>query len=250
MLNINFVPDDYVQSNESNRTNLLYLILFAVVMLGLSVSFIAIKIRQRAINAKEQIVNTKMAQTQKAIKQFEQLQEKRKKIMSTAITTAALIEPVPRSILLASLTNNLPTGASLLKVRIIQKQSSRQTQTVKPTKYDSLKANQKSGSQQQTIDAIASPEKNLDTFIEIEGISPSDLEVAEYIENLSNANLFARVALVESKEYKFRSSKSQDSYPQNPFRQFKLTAILDRNVHLTEEDIRKIAANQQTNIKL
>ena len=35
MLNINFVPDDYVQSNVSRRTNLMYLVLFSVVMAGL-----------------------------------------------------------------------------------------------------------------------------------------------------------------------------------------------------------------------
>jgi hypothetical protein len=29
MLNVNFVPDDYVKSSESRRTNLMYLVLFA-----------------------------------------------------------------------------------------------------------------------------------------------------------------------------------------------------------------------------
>jgi hypothetical protein len=47
MVNINFVPDDYAQSNESRRTNLIYLVLFAVVMIALGGSFVSIKIRQR-----------------------------------------------------------------------------------------------------------------------------------------------------------------------------------------------------------
>ena len=33
MININFVPDDYIQSGESRRTNLMYTVLFAVVVL-------------------------------------------------------------------------------------------------------------------------------------------------------------------------------------------------------------------------
>ena len=53
MLNINFVPDDYIKSSESRRTNLMYLVLFAVVMAVLGGSFMAIKIRRRALNARE-----------------------------------------------------------------------------------------------------------------------------------------------------------------------------------------------------
>ena len=48
MLNINFVPDDYVQSGESRRTNLMCLVLVVLVMAALGGSFVTIKIRQRA----------------------------------------------------------------------------------------------------------------------------------------------------------------------------------------------------------
>jgi len=55
MLNINFVPDDYIQSTESRRTNFMYIILFAVVMVVLAGSFATIKIRQRALDSKEKL---------------------------------------------------------------------------------------------------------------------------------------------------------------------------------------------------
>ena len=61
MSNINFVPDDYVQSNESRRANLMCLVLFSVVMAGLGGSFVTIKIRQRACSAQETFVNAKLA---------------------------------------------------------------------------------------------------------------------------------------------------------------------------------------------
>ena len=108
MLNINFVPDDYVQNSESRRTNLIYLVLFLVTMVALGASFTAIRIRYRSVVAKEMLVNTKMSQIQESIRQFEELQTKRKEMVKTALMTAELLEPVPRSILLASLTNNLP----------------------------------------------------------------------------------------------------------------------------------------------
>ena len=151
MVNINFVPDDYAQSNESRRTNLIYLVLFAVVMTALGGSFVSIKIRQRACMTSEELINARMTEIKEAIKQFEELQTKKREMMKTALTTAELLEPVPRSILLASLTNNLPNGVSLLEVNLIQKQSKQNSTASRTSKYQAAqaKASQANGSQQQ-----------------------------------------------------------------------------------------------------
>ena len=125
MSNVNFVPDDYIQNNESCRTNLMYVFLFVLVMSGLTGCFLTIKIRQKACQSQEKMVNEKMAKAQLAIAEFEKLQAKRKNMMKTALMTAELIEPVPRSILLASLTNDLPKGASLVKLSLVQKKPKR-----------------------------------------------------------------------------------------------------------------------------
>ena len=175
MLNINFVPDDYIQSSENRRANLTCLILFAIVMAGLGGCFMTIKLRQKALAAKEKLVNAKIAQAQQAIKQFQQLQEKRKKMLKTALATAELIEPVPRSVLLAMLTNNLPPGVSLLRLNLIQKEPKKNKQIAPTSKY------QKIQSEKTTAQPQVSPEKLLETHLEIEGIAPSDLQVASYI---------------------------------------------------------------------
>ena len=131
MVNLNFVPDDYAQSNESRRTNLIYLVLFAVVMTALGGSFASIKIRQHACRTSEELINARMTEIQEAIMQFEELQTKKRDMMKTAVTTIELLEPVPRSILLASLTNNLPPGVSLSEVHLIQQQSKVNTPVAK-----------------------------------------------------------------------------------------------------------------------
>jgi Tfp pilus assembly protein PilN len=231
MLNINFVPDDYIQSNESRRTNLLYIVLFAVVMAALGSSFITIKIRQRALDEKERLVNEKLSRAQDAIKQFEELQIKRKGMMKTALTTAELLEAVPRSILLASLTNNLPPGVSLLRLNVIQKKLKSiptRRNAAATNKYKEAQANKATAGQPKV-----SQEKLLETHIDIEGIAPSDLQVAAYIEWLSNSTLLNSVTLVESKEQKIEDT---------PFRQFKLTAMLRKDIHPTNEDIETIRA--------
>ncbi len=235
MANINFVPDDYVQNNESRRTNLIYLVLFGVVMIALCSSFMTIKIRQRACGIKEKLVTTKMSQIQDAIKQFEELQSKRGAMMRTALTTAELLEPVPRSVLLASLTNNLPQGVSLLKLSLVQKEP-RQTSRVAPTsKYQAAQAKKAAAAKDKV-----SREKLLETHINIEGMAPSDLQVAAYIERLSNSSLLDNVALVESKEHKVKDSTT--------LRQFKLTAMLRKDVHLTKEDVKRIRDRAENTI--
>lgn len=231
MVDVNFVPDDYAQSNESRRTNYIYLVLFAVLMTALGGSFAAVKIRQRACIVNEGLVNQRLAEMQEAIKQFEELQAKRREMMKTALTTAELIEPVPRSILLASLTNNLPAGVSLCDLKLVQQPSKPPTPAAPTSKYQAAQAQKGSPQDTQETAAPVNPEKLLETHINIGGLAPSDLQVAAYIERLTNSSLLDSVALVESKEFKTESST---------LRQFKLTAMLRKDVHLTKEDVEKI----------
>jgi len=237
MLNINFVPDDYTKSNESRRINLIYIVLLSLLMATLGTSFITIKMRQHSFNAKEKIVNEKMARAEEALKQFEELQIKRKSMMRTALTTADLLEPVPRSVLLASLINNLPMSVSFLELNLIQKEPKTAAIAVPTNKY-----NAQAGSQQSAVDvaqAEVSLEKSLETLIDIEGIAPSDLQVATYIEHLSTSDLLDNVALVESKELKIEDTA---------YRQFKLTAMLKKDVHLSKEDINRVRVGYEKSL--
>jgi hypothetical protein len=234
MVNINFVPDDYIQNTESRRTNLIYLLLLLAVMTALGVSFVTIKIRQHACSVKESLVNQRMAQTQETMKKLDELQAKRKEMMKTALTTAELLEPVPRSIVLASLTNNLPAGVSLMDLTLIQKEPKPSSQN--PAVISKFQATQSnSNDMQQRLSA----EKMLDTHIDIEGLATSDIQVAEYIKKLSLSSLVDNVALVESKEYKVEDST---------FRQFKLTAMLKKDVHLSKDDLDGIKGKAENSI--
>jgi len=223
MININFVPDDYVQSHESRRTNLMYLVLLMIVMMALGSSFMIIKIRQRTCDAKEMVINARLNKIQENIQQFEDLQIKRKAMMKTALTTTELLEPVPRSVVLASLTNSLPPGVSLLKLHVIQNETP--SSQVATSKYEAAQAKR----------AAAQPkppqEQFIETQIDIGGVAPSDLQVASYIERLTNSRLLDSVTLVESKEH-----KTEDG----TFRQFKLAAKLRKNIHLSKKDIDEI----------
>ncbi|OHB59510.1 MAG: hypothetical protein A2167_00185 [Planctomycetes bacterium RBG_13_46_10] len=234
MLNINFVPDDYVQNSESQRTNLMYLVLLAVVMVALGGLFATIKIRQRVLCREVQSINAEMTKEGEDLKKLSELQTKQKEMMRTALTTSQLLEPVPKSVLLASLTNNLPPGVSLVRLFMIQKEVKQTaSQSAQMNKYQAAQADPpKADALQQTYSA----EKPIETHIDIGGIAPSDLQVADYIERLNTSSLLQTVALVESKEHKIDDTT---------FRQFKLTAVLKSNIHLSPEDLDRIRAEHE-----
>jgi Tfp pilus assembly protein PilN len=205
-------------------------------------SFVSIKMRQRAINAKEQVINAKLQDAEVAIEQFEQLQKKRRAMMKTALTTAELLEPVPRSVLLASLTNNLPSGVSLIRLNIIQKEPKRVITTNTATAVSTAinKYQQAQGSTASEPSA-ASVEKFIETHIDIEGVATSDRQVAAYIQSLSSSSILNNVALVESVENKVEDVVS---------RRFKLKAMLAKNAHLTKEDVDKIKSRNESGTRI
>ncbi|MFC1761459.1 PilN domain-containing protein [Planctomycetota bacterium] len=176
-----------------------------------------------------------MTDMQEAILQFEKLQEKRKEMMKTALTTAELIEPVPRSIMLATLTNNLPPGASLSDVMLQQKIAKNNRMPKKSTSQFKAATDKFTGAKTEAM----SYERQLETLIDIVGMAPTDLQVAAYIERLGLSPLLEQVALVESIE------KTVDNAI---YRHFKLTAKLKREVHLTKDDVERIRSRAEKTV--
>lgn len=219
MLNINFVPDDYVEKRQTYRANIFYLVLLLIVLSVFGGTFLVIKTRQRALLAEAKMVNQKIVQASEAIAQLEQLQSRRKVMMKTALMTAELIEPVPRSLVLAALTNTLPRGVSLTRLRLVEKAQNKAASY--GSKYQAAK------SQQQTPEDQPKPR----TEIKIEGVAPSDIEVAQYIARLGDSVLLEEVGLVHSKEHKIEEEN---------YRLFELTAVLNNDVALSQETVASI----------
>lgn len=225
MSRVDFVPEEYIQQRESGKANFMYLLLFGAMMCGIGVTFSIIKVRQKAVAAELATVNAKMAQAGQQIAQLEQLKTKGKNVMKTMVMTSGLIEKVPRSIILACLTNNMPTGVSLLELKIEEK-----VITLKTPKPATKTAGAAAAA------AAAPPQKIVETVVNISGIAPSDIGVANYIARLSESILLDRVSLVESRERNIDDMK---------FRQFKLNAYIKRGILLTREDISSIRRKQR-----
>ena len=223
MAQIDFVPDDYIQRKESRRANFFYLALLAIVVVGITGAFGIIKVRQHAVANEAKAVDARMAIVQQAVKQLEQIQIQKQEMMKTALLTAELIEPVPRSLIVALLTNYLPDSVSLSKIKIVQKVLNQRL-----NQYDAAKAAQQKSS-----------EKDF-TELEIEGLAASDIGVADYIANLSKSNMLENVSLVQSK---------QKDVIGGSYREFKLTAQIRGSFAAGSDEVEKIR-NYQNEKKL
>ena len=229
MAMINFVPDDYVQQRRASRSNVLYLMLLLAMLGAIGITFGFIKMRQRTVQTELAQLNSRMAQAQQQIAQLEELKTKSKTMMTTMVMTAELLEPVPRSIILASLTNNLPSGVSLLDFGLEEKE----TQVHKPSPKNTT------GSRYNKSNATADasvPQKTVTTNLQIKGIAPSDIQVAGFISRLSDTILFDNVSLVESKEIEIEKIK---------YREFRLNAVIRSDLALTKEDIDSIREKRE-----
>lgn len=241
-MKIDFVPNDYIENRQSSKANFLYLVLFLALMGAIAATFSIIKVRQKAVDSELAEVRQRMANAQTQIAQLEELQEKRKAMMKTALMTAELLEPVPRSVLLACFTNNMPSGVSLLKLKLIENElksvvsSPNAKSTAKKSQYGAASA-AAAGADDKPV--LARESKKFETQIEIEGIAPSDIEVAGYIARLGNSIVLDTVSLVESKEHEIDGVK---------FREFKLKTKLKQGLELSKEDVEKVRIKRESSI--
>lgn len=226
MATINFVPNDYIQQKQSTRANSLYLILLAAVLGGIGVTFSILKMRQRSVESELAALTAQMQQAKEQIAQLEELKAKNHTRMKVMMMTAALLEPVPRSILLASLTNNLPSGVSLMALKLEEKET--KTITAAPAPRAKGKSAAKKSA---TAEKTPPPAPESEVFIELDGVAPSDIEVASYIANLSTSILLQDVQLIESREQMIDKFK---------YREFKLKARLAPDIKLTKENVEQI----------
>lgn len=234
MLNINFVPEDYIEKRQLYRANTFYLILLVAVLCIFGGTFLVIKVRQRALLGQANLVNSKMVRSSQTIAQLEELESKHKQMMKTALMTAELIEVVPRSLLLAALTNSLPPGVSLTRLKLAQKEVMISSPS-NSSKYEAVKrAQSRGGAKNNSQEA---QRKTTRTKIEIEGLAPSDIEVAQYISQLGDSILLEDIQLVRSKEHKIDEER---------FRMFELTAMLKKDVCLSQEDIASLKAKRSS----
>ena len=227
MSKVDFLPEDYVDRKAQQRTNILCLSLFFVVMSVLAATLAITEKRQRNMNLREERVRDKFVQAGENLKQVQLLEQKKRQMMQKAQVSVSLMETVPRSLLLATVTNNLPSGVSLLAYDLKTKVVKPTTSTSRLIQSRNKRKARSQGAQATEKSSIPVPEK-VNTSIEIEGLAGSDLQVARFIANLNVSVLFEQVNLIFSEEH---------DYEGEALRRFKIMIVLDPDAKANKEDV-------------
>ncbi|MGB2819392.1 MAG: hypothetical protein WBF17_00320 [Phycisphaerae bacterium] len=213
---INLLPQDYVQRRSQQRGNLICMVLFAVA--AASVGAASLVSERASGNTREvcERINAAYADAAKLIDEVHQLEAHKRKMLQKAQMSAALMEQLPRSYVLAIVTNALPRGASLIsldmKVATIQPDAGKVRKPV--TKFAAV-------ARARTAEKKPLAPPTLAVVLNIKGEASTDVQVARFIASLAKHRLMEMVDLSYSKE---AGGKDKST------REFRLVARLKPNV--------------------
>ncbi len=198
-----FLPEDYLRGKKEANANVINLILFGVVLFGVIAAFFVTNQQWTAVRAQQAEINKAYTAETAKIEQLKMLEGQKSEMMDKAEITAALIEKVPRSILMAEMINRMPERVTLADLQL-------KSTRVKEMVVKKSPANQpKSLATKGAAEADKTPRKEplpkppkIEFAITLTGFSATDTDVADYHAALKECPLLDRVELVSSQETK------------------------------------------------
>lgn len=202
-----FLPDEYVRRKREMRVNLISMALFAAVMAGVSGAFIVTNRAWKDVRERQQQINDDYQAEALKIDQLKKLEDQRKDMLDRAEIAAALLEKVPRSILLAEIVNRMPERMTLTELNM---QSKRVAEAPPPAannanqpKSLSVKpaagsAQAKAGSKTEANQPKPRPPK-LEFSLVITGVASADADIADFQAAMRDCPLLRGVEWRESK---------------------------------------------------
>jgi len=191
--NESFLPEDYLQKKITVRTNAICITLFVLVMVGVVGAFFVTDRQRGEVRTQQAQVDEEFREAARRIDQLEQLQKDKKLMMQRRKVAEVLVERVPRSVILAELTNIMPATLSLLEYEM-------ETKALKgaPRPLTAIQREaQKRQKNKKTTDfgppaPVIKPTEVLITLI---GVAPTDLEVSQFLAMLNRHELFDDIFL-------------------------------------------------------
>jgi Tfp pilus assembly protein PilN len=200
-----FLPEDFVVETRERRTGVLAAVLFPVMVIAVFAAFLVTNQQWNDVRAAQAAIDTETERVAREIAEMKNLERIRTHMDAKAELARGLLEPVPRSVLLAVLTNTMPSRVSLTSFEL-------RTEVVKPPKSDASATGKagaragakagagstkgaKSGEAGQPIATPTPPAPLRRTNLIIVGVAPSLLEVGRWMTALEKVPIFASVRL-------------------------------------------------------
>ena len=223
MSTINLLPKDYVQRRAERRANVLCISLFVAVMAGV---FGAGMVSERNTKQTQDVrdrVNANYAKAAEVLATIQQLEVQKREGVRKAKATASLLERVPRSYVLAVLTQALPKHTSIkeLSLKPVRRTRAARTLSKKQSKFAAAK---KKAHEQKPPEMVMS--------LEVLGWATTDMQVGEFIGNLLGSPLLRSVNLDYSREKRVKAKVKGD--PDFHVREFKVIMELRPNVDVID----------------
>lgn len=199
-----FLPEDYLRRRGERRSIVISLGLFMVVTMGIVGAFFVTHRQWNVVKSRQLEINKEYALETQKIEQLTKLEEQIKEQRDRAEVATALIEKVPRSIMLAELINRMPKQLTLTELNL---KSKRITDNAKPTnakdkpKIRSLAGPQTKNEMEAKKNAEAKPPPVAPKYefrLEMIGLSGADEDVADYVTALNQCPLLQKVDLMYS----------------------------------------------------
>lgn len=214
--NNSFLPEDYLDRKVARRTNLICITLFLVMLAAIGGAFYVQGRQDSTTRGELTRVNQQFGDRAQQLRTIEQLQDQQSQMVEKAKVVRELVERVPRSIILAEMTNSMPTTLSLLEFQLESKLAQTAPRPRTALERDRQQRSTREKEKEEKVQII--PRQVL---IEIEGVAPNDTDVSVFMENLTRHPLFEDVGLEYTESFEIEK---------NPMRKFRVTMMLNPDV--------------------
>jgi Tfp pilus assembly protein PilN len=190
---LSFLPEDYLEQKYTRRANALCVLLFLITGSAIATGWSWMRGSNTRIEAGFAEVDNKYLDAARKIEQVKRMHEKQRAVVRHAELAASLVEKVPRSNILADITNALPTNVSLLDL----------TMHSMLRQGGAAPAASSFAQHKAAVDAqnTPAPTPQIEVRLNITGIARDDVQVAQLMSHLSKSPLFQKVNLVISDVY-------------------------------------------------
>ncbi|MBL9031465.1 MAG: PilN domain-containing protein [Phycisphaerae bacterium] len=207
-----FLPSDYVNRKAEMRANLICLGLFGVVMFAVVSAFFVTNRQWLQVRSAQKSITVQYTQEAAKIEQLKRLEQQKSEMMTKAEVTTALIEKVPRSILLAELITRMPADLTLLELQLVSKrikEAPAGKPGAGPAGGSGIKnlSGRPAGAQAGKAGPEAKPEDaekvtppKFDFTLRLQGVGRSNQNIADYLQSLKQCTLLETVDLKYIKE--------------------------------------------------
>ena len=223
----NLLPDDYFRRRREQRTLFFCLILFGVIMVYVVLQVTSMRQSCDRVQARMDQVDQDYQAAAAPMSKLQAMEAQRQQLVAKAKATSHLQERIPRSYLLAMVTNSLPQGASLESFDLYPKK------VIVPKAAPSKSRDRKFASKSK---ATKGKDDNVSVMeMELTGLAPTDVDVARFITNLSQSPLAASVDLVFSQEKAIEIKDAHNKVLSKPvLREFQVRVVLKNDIDVAD----------------